>query len=97
MNTSPVGKFKPNAWGLFDLMGNVSEWCRDEYQAYPLAIEDDPQGGQVGTPPVVRGSSWSSEPTTSRSAFRRRVLAATSAPQIGFRVVLDRVASDAAK
>jgi formylglycine-generating enzyme required for sulfatase activity len=72
------------------LAGNVSEWCHDQYQAYPLSIEDDPQGGQVGTPPVVRGSSWASEPTSSRSAYRGRLPAGSSTTQVGFRVVLER-------
>jgi len=88
-HTSPVGRFRENAWGFYDLNGNVSEWCQDQYQAYSLALEVDPAGGRLGTPPVVRGSSWASEPAASRCAFRHRMQPGDSSPQVGFRVLLE--------
>lgn len=74
--THPVGQKKPNRWGLFDLYGNVSEWCEDVYSAtyYKESPVPDPQG-----PPnpgkdvkrVIRGGSWNSSPELCRSTARQ--------------------------
>jgi formylglycine-generating enzyme required for sulfatase activity len=74
----PVGKKKPNPWGLYDIHGNVSEWVLDEYQAsfYKTMPQDKPALNPF-TPPtraypqVVRGGSWDDDPTRLRSAARR--------------------------
>lgn len=87
--TAAVGTYKHNAWGYFDLSGNVAEWCLDQYQNYSASIMEDPRGGTLGTPPVVRGSSWGSDASSSRSAFRGRMPANTTSPRIGFRVALE--------
>ena len=73
-NTQPVGKKKPNAWGLHDMHGNVWELCRDEYFAdyYTISPQDDPQGILATHRHVssLRGGGWSYSAKSSRSAER---------------------------
>ena len=70
-NTHPVGLKAPNAWGLFDMVGNVLEWCWDWYDTYPGSATD-PTGPASGARRVVRGSDWNSPAYACRIAFRRR-------------------------
>jgi len=70
--THPVGGKRPNAWGLYDMHGNVREWCGDWYDSgyYARSPGSDPQGPSSGTSRVFRGGSWCSEPEECRSAYR---------------------------
>lgn len=86
---SPVGKFKPNALGIYDLGGNVSEWVNDRYSASlmpPGRLERDPLGPKTGSVWVVRGSSWRhSSVTELRLSYRDS--SASARDDLGFRIV----------
>jgi formylglycine-generating enzyme required for sulfatase activity len=71
--TSPVGSFAANPWGLYDLIGNVWEWCHDRFDAnyYRSSPTEDPQGPASGNTYVLRGGSWAAFPWCCRSGFRR--------------------------
>ncbi len=68
--TTPVGDFPPNSLGLYDMSGNVWEWCWDWYDTYPTASQTDPKGASSGSYRVYRGGSWSSFPVGARCAKR---------------------------
>jgi formylglycine-generating enzyme required for sulfatase activity len=85
--TTPVGSFPPNPWGLYDMHGNVEEWCQDWYGPYPDRHLKDPQGANEGEYRVSRGSSWGSRPERCRAASRSRGWNPDNCC-IGFRVVL---------
>ncbi|MEI7837225.1 MAG: SUMF1/EgtB/PvdO family nonheme iron enzyme, partial [Planctomycetota bacterium] len=86
-NTAPVGTYKPNAWKLFDMHGNVMEWCGDWYQTPVPMVLKDPPGPESGTSRTVRGGSWSSPPIECTSSARRGLLPLAPSPMVGFRVV----------
>ena len=73
MFTAPVGKFNPNAFGLYDMHGNAWQWCADWYKAeyYAKAPVDDPIGPDSGDRRMLRGGSWFDFPCAARSASRR--------------------------
>jgi len=68
--TSDVDSYPANAWGLFDMHGNVWEWCQDWFATYSLTDAFDPRGPHEGRNRVLRGGSWLSSARSARSACR---------------------------
>jgi formylglycine-generating enzyme required for sulfatase activity len=86
--THPVRQKSPNAWGLYDMHGNLWEWCNDWYDAayYGKSPTDDPPGAPGGSHRVSRGGSWFDMAVFGRSAFRPFTKSETRANNLGFRL-----------
>ncbi len=69
----PVGSYPPNAWGLYDMHGNVYQWCADWYGPYGADPQRDPTGPTTGSARVARGGGWMSDPWYCRATARRLV------------------------
>ena len=88
--TTPVKSFAPNAWGLFDMHGNVREWCSDVYAEYPTTPTTDPTGPEPpdgGLRRVLRGGGWCDDARNCRSASRNDAYQG-SRSRVGVRLVL---------
>ena len=90
LHLAPVGQYRPNPWGLHDVCGNIAEWTRSDYAAYPY---DDRDGRNVldkGTPKVLRGGSWRDRPFRASSSYRLGFPPWQRVYNAGFRVVVER-------
>ncbi|MCL2186663.1 MAG: formylglycine-generating enzyme family protein [Treponema sp.] len=85
--TNPVGQKPENDYGLFDMHGNVWEWCWDWYGNYPSGTQIDPTGEVSGTSRVIRGGSWLDSAKSARSANRSDSFPGIGISSVGFRVV----------
>jgi formylglycine-generating enzyme required for sulfatase activity len=90
--TTPVGSFRPNAFGLHDMHGNVWEFVADRYQKdyYAKAPAQDPLGPDVGIMRAMRGACWGFDPVRGRSASRGRLAPTNRGYRDGFRVACER-------
>lgn len=88
-HTHPVGQLKPNAWGLYDMHGNIHEWCQDwfdrEYYAQSPPI--DPSGPSSGLAKALRGGDWGSQDWYCRCASRSLSSADRRSNRVGFRLI----------
>jgi len=85
-NPHPVAQLDPNAWGLYDMSGNVWEWVWDRYSGYPSAPTSDPAGPQSGSIRVLRGGSWNNDPVYARVASRGSNYPSNRYNKLGFRL-----------
>ena len=90
--THPVGQKRPNAWGLYDTLGNVWEWVQDWYDAeyYKYGSDSDPAGPETGQSRTLRGGSWFYLPLNGRVSYRDAIQPDGGFDAMGFRCVRDR-------
>jgi len=93
--TTPVGSYPPNAWGLYDMHGNVWEWCNDWLDDYSTSAQTNPKGPSeaskdYGSRRVSRGGSWNYDARHCRSASRRSNHPDDSYGNLGFRLVFPK-------
>jgi formylglycine-generating enzyme required for sulfatase activity/predicted Ser/Thr protein kinase len=89
--TTEVGAYPPNPWGLYDMHGNISEWCQDYFNEryYWMSPPKDPTGPSSGNTWVLRGGNWRSHPKYCRSAYRTGIAPGRKHGLSGFRIAGD--------
>lgn len=90
--TVAVGSFQPNAWGFYDMHGNVGEWVWDYYGDYPTEAQTDPVGPDSGVLRVNRGGGWNDFAKNLRSAYRATLPQDSAVFNVGFRLVRNAAA-----
>ena len=90
-STHPVGTKQPNELSLYDMSGNVYEWCSDRYGSYSSYSQSNPTGPNSGSLRVGRGGSWSIDARGCRSSFRCGCLPGRSYDDVGLRLVLSQL------
>lgn len=83
-------RYQPNAWGLFDMHGNVAEWTRSDYKPYPYREDDGRNVCSASAGKSVRGGSWRDRPSRARSAFRLNYRPYQPVFNVGFRVICEK-------
>ena len=86
--TSPVGYFAPNDYGLYDMAGNLYEWCWDWYGSYTASPATDPRGPISGAYRLIRGSGWDGDAFGCRAAYRNDYVPSSRYSNFGFRTAL---------
>jgi len=89
--TTPVGSYPPNKFGLYDMHGNISEWCQDSYSQYQTGFVTDPRGAASGFAYPQRGGSWNCPPKNCRLSHRYAGSPDEHYNSAGFRVVVEGV------
>jgi formylglycine-generating enzyme required for sulfatase activity len=86
---APVDAYPPSGYGLYNMTGNVWEWCSDWYGRYHTGTQVDPAGPRVGTVRVARGGSWANAPEYCRASYRFGGNPTSTYSTVGFRVAMD--------